>query len=103
MIVTTWKNSSSGYGIRISYSDFSRVEKWREILIEGSIDMILREKRLRRKRIFKIECPEIRSVLIRDFLKKNGLLNWPPGLPYRLKLQVLKNGRFKLTSEQVPR
>jgi len=91
MIVTSWKDSGAGYGIRIAKADFETVRQWREIHIDGTVETILRDNRP-----FTRDCPEIRSVLIREFLLRNNLLNWPKGNPHRLTLTPLGRARFRL-------
>lgn len=83
------KNSNSTYGFRVLKTDYNDLKNWEKIKV-GEL-FILRENV-----IFTENCPEIRSVIIKDFLKNNNLIHWEKGKPHKLWLREVEKNSFEL-------
>ncbi|MFW0739938.1 hypothetical protein [Flavobacterium sp. T12S277] len=95
--VSTWKNSNNinvnaYYAIRIKKRDYFALENWQTIRVgENHIE--------RNNRPFTEQCPEIRSIIIRDFLFENNLQHWPLRQPHTLFLFEYEENQFELLLE----
>jgi hypothetical protein len=101
MKVKTWNNgkhnkSGSGYGVKINRSDrdkyFSR--EWKSItLCVGTQNL-----EVQLSDTFWTTCSEFRSKVIGEYLIENGLETWTKGKPNELKLEVIGDRFFKLST-----
>jgi hypothetical protein len=92
--VTTWRNgitqnNNATYGIRISKRDYEELKKWEEIKV-GNTSI------LRASVTFTEKCPEVRSQIIKEFLKSNNLLEWEKFKPHELYLLEHQKNKFQL-------
>ena len=93
--VSTWKNGNaentkSTFGIRIRKENFNRLKKWKEIKV-GDKKIIKTPKAK-----FTEKCPEIRNIIIKDFLMNKNLADWKPYKPNKLKLYEIEKDKFEL-------
>lgn len=95
--VTTWKNGNginACYGIRIKRIDYLSLENWQRIKVG--------ENHIERNTVsFTEQCPEIRNLLIKNFLIQNNLNHWEPRQPHRLFLFEYEENQFQLFLEEV--
>lgn len=96
MHVSAWNRDRSTYGIRIGARsrDAHFRPDWGEIEVE--IDGTLHYIPITRG--FWNRCPQFRSPVIRDYLRKKGLLRWPRRSPPQLELVPLGSNRFRLVT-----
>lgn len=101
MIVTGWKNGKFGtrqdvaVGLAIGRKNREQYfdKKWDHILIDfdgGTARVAIANR-------FWTSCPELRSRAIADWMKRNGLIPWPKGLPPRIKLIPIAQNKFQLS------
>ena len=94
MEVRGWSSGGGTYGLRVGVpnrDEFFRPE-WDEIEIE--IDGRLHPVRVTGG--FWHQCPEVRSPIIRDWLRRYRTLKWPKGEPPKAELVPLGGNRFRL-------
>lgn len=94
MEVTAWSNGSGTYGLRIGFPNRDEFfdSRWEEILLE--IDGEVHPIKITAG--FWNHCPEVRSPVIRDWLRQNQTLKWPRGEPPRMQMVHLAENRFRL-------
>lgn len=96
MKVTIWNDGGTTYGVRVGSANrdahFDR--RWTEIELEldGKVYSIPISKGFWNK------CPEVRSPMIREWLMRRGLTEWPKGKPPRLELHPVSPNRFRLST-----
>jgi hypothetical protein len=95
MKVTAWSSGSGTFGIRVGKPNrdlhFRREWSSIEVQIDGKPHGIALTGGFWRN------CPEFRSVIIRDWLATKGLLEWERGQPPELELSPLGGNRFRLS------
>lgn len=99
MDVSAWSNGAKTFGIRVGARNRTRYfdQSWSEIEVE--IDGELHSFDLTAG--FWNDCPEFRdrgTPVIREWLERSNLMDWPRGQPPRFRLQQLSGNRFRLTS-----
>jgi hypothetical protein len=96
MQASAWHNGSGTYGISIGKPNRDRYfdRSWKAIQVE--IDGEVHDLPLSRG--FWVDCPEVRSSVIKDWLRRNGRLSWPTRDPPRFELTPLGANRFRLTA-----
>jgi hypothetical protein len=96
MQVSAWHNGKGTYGIDIGEVNrdryFDRAWKAIQVEIDGEVhDLPLTPG-------FWVDCPEVRSSIIKDWLGRNGRLPWPKYQPPHFELTPLGGNRFRLTA-----
>jgi len=97
---TGWVNSAHDdprayYGIRISKADRDKFMSPTSPVIRIDINGTTAVKRLPAS--FWEGCTEIRHPSITRFMRQNGLIPWPTGLPPRFRLEPRGENTFRLT------
>jgi hypothetical protein len=95
MEVSAWNNGGVSYGIRVGKGNRDRFfnPTWNEV----DLDLDGHVHRVALTSGFWDHCPEIRSPIIRDWMKKKKLIPWPKGAPPRMELTPVGQNCFKLT------
>lgn len=96
MQVSAWNDGGTTFGLRVGAPNRDRFFKreWDEIHLE--IEGVTH--RLPITESFWKKCPEIRSPVIRDWLKERRALEWPTRKPPRMEMVHLGGNRFRLLS-----
>ncbi len=98
MLVSTWKNGSGSFGVKISSDDREKYfrKDWLSVnlTLEGSIGVIVIN--VDKKSFWTPTCGELISYEIKAWLKLNDLDTWPDKQPYRLELKPLSGNSFFL-------
>ena len=93
-LVSAWSGGNGTYGLRVGRENRDRYfdRRWDEIQLE--IDD--KNHRLRITAGFWNQCPEIRSPVVRTWLRRHRTLEWPRGRPPKMELVHLGENRFML-------
>lgn len=99
MVVSAWSGGSGTYGIRVGLANRKQWFKreWTAITVE--IDGT--SHRFELTPSFWKKCPEFRDSggpIIKEWLRRHGLLHWDKGNPPKLKMDSLGDRRFRLTA-----
>jgi hypothetical protein len=94
MRVSVWNNGGNVYGIDIGDPNRDRYfdRSWVEIEVEMDDEV----NRFELSESFWEDCSEIRSPVIREWLRRYGLLTWPKGDRPKMELVPLEGNRFRL-------
>ena len=97
MDVRAWSNGKQTFGIRVGAANRRAhfLREWTEIVVE--IDGEQQQFQLTQG--FWDRCPEFRDsggAAIREWLSKQGLLDWPKGHPPKCVLESLDGNHFRL-------
>jgi hypothetical protein len=100
MNVSAWSDGTTTYGIRIGKRNRAAYfqSSWSEIELE----LDGRFHRIPLSAGFWNKCPEFRSPLIREWLTRHGLLDWPEKAPPKFELVPLGKNRFRLSALPAP-
>ncbi|GAB4054938.1 hypothetical protein GCM10028775_47400 [Catellatospora paridis] len=100
-IVSAWNQGNhyptgAGYGVKLSVADRERLfdRAWRDVIVEldhGPVVVTLSPS-------FWATCSELRSAHIGRWLISAGLAPWRRGSPPRLRLELLSDNRFRLST-----
>ncbi len=94
MKARAWSNGGGTYGISVGFSNrnefFDRSWDEIEVEIDGEVH------RLPLSKGFWKDCPEFRSPIIREWLRRHDLLAWPHRKPPRMELIPLGGNQFRL-------
>ena len=94
MQARAWNDGGSTYGISVGPKNRDEFfdKSWTEIEVEIDDEVHL----LPLSKGFWKDCPEFRSPIIREWLRRHGLTEWPNGHPPRFELIPLNANRFRL-------
>jgi hypothetical protein len=98
MFVSTWKNGSGSFGVKISMVDrgkyFSKDWSSVNLTLEDSGKLV--SVNIDKHSFWTPTCGELINFEIKAWLKKNGLDTWPYKKPHRLELKHLSGNNFLL-------
>lgn len=96
MIVSAWHDGSGGFGLRIPEDKLSLYfrPEWTEVTIRlpGEPDAV----QINLTESFWSTAPELRSMRIRSFFERHGLVPWTKHRPPHFELEPLGDGEFQL-------
>ncbi len=99
MLVSTWRNGSGAFGVKIAFDDrmryFSR--HWTSVVLtlEGVQQPIM--VNVGKPSFWTRTCGELISHDIKTWLIEKGLATWPHRRPHRLELRPISDNHFMLT------
>ncbi|HST63312.1 MAG TPA: hypothetical protein VLK84_31670 [Longimicrobium sp.] len=94
MIANAWSNGGNTYGIRVGPKNRDAFfdQSWTEIEVEIEGEF----HRIPITGGFWNQCPEFRSPVIREWLGRHGIRDWPMRKPPHVELVPLGGNQFRL-------
>lgn len=101
MIFTAWSNDSNGFGFKVSKKD-------RDLYFDNTLGCVTLELPIEngfqnitvnidKDSFWRGNCRELISVEIKNWLKKNELLNWEDRKPPKFNATKIGINRFRIT------
>ncbi len=103
MIVTAWNNgehhpNGAGYGFKIDVADREKHfdKKWEKVFLELDGEEGVIEVNVDKPSFWGPTCRELISQKIGEWLIKNGKAPWPKGHPPKMKMEHIRDNKFKV-------
>jgi hypothetical protein len=103
---TAWNNgkhlaTGAGYGLKVPVIDRDRYFKheWTSVILEIPVDRGFAEVAVNvdKPSFWNEKCHELISQEIGQWLRNSGLAPWPPHQPPKLLVEVISEGRFRIS------
>jgi len=104
---TAWNNgkhhtTGAGYGLKVSIADRDRHFKreWKSVILEIPVSGSFKEVlvNIDKSSFWNETCREVINQAIGRWFRNSGFAPWPSGKPPKLKIEVIGERRFRVSS-----